>query len=176
MSVEAVLALGANLGDRHATLAAALDDLAATEGVVLQGFSPLVETAPVGGPEQPYYLNQVAVVTTTLSPAELLTACQRVEQLHGREREVRWGPRTLDVDVITYGRPGTPSEVVTADPDLTLPHPRAHQRAFVLSPWSQLQPDAVLRLPDGEVRPVRELLEAAPDRDGVRPVPTADLP
>ena len=168
-----VLALGANLGDRAATLRAALDELDATEGLALQGVSPLVETDPVGGPDQPDYLNLVAVFRATLSPAELLAACHAVEQRHGRERVVRWGARTLDVDVIAYGRPGSPSEVVSADADLTLPHPRAHERAFVLSPWSQLQPDAELRLPSGEVRAVRDLLAAAADREGVRPAGTS---
>jgi 2-amino-4-hydroxy-6-hydroxymethyldihydropteridine diphosphokinase len=170
--VEVVLALGANLGDRAGTLRAALDELETTTGLVLLGVSPLVETDPVGGPDQPDYLNVVAVFHTTLSPSEVLAAAHVVEQGHGRERVVRWGARTLDVDVIAYGRPGSPSEVVSADPDLTLPHPRAHERAFVLSPWSQLQPDAELRLPGGQVRAVRDLLAVAADRDGVRPVDT----
>ncbi|WP_426563697.1 2-amino-4-hydroxy-6-hydroxymethyldihydropteridine diphosphokinase [Angustibacter sp. McL0619] len=165
---EVVLALGANLGDREATLRLALDELDATDGVALQAVSPLVETDPVGGPDQPDYLNLVAVLTTSLAPADLLAACHRIEQLHGRERDVRWGARTLDLDVIAYGRTGSSSEVVSTGPELTLPHPRAHERAFVLAPWSQVQPDARLRLPTGEVRPVRELLAVAADRDGVR--------
>ncbi|GAA4361506.1 2-amino-4-hydroxy-6-hydroxymethyldihydropteridine diphosphokinase [Angustibacter luteus] len=166
--VEVVLALGANLGDREGTLRAALAELDETEGVAVQGVSPLVETDPVGGPEQPDYLNLVATARTSLGPFELLDVCHEVERQHGREREVRWGARTLDVDVIAYGRPGSTSEVVSADPALTLPHPRAHERAFVLSPWSQLVPDAQLRLPDGSVRPVADLLAEAADRDGVR--------
>jgi 2-amino-4-hydroxy-6-hydroxymethyldihydropteridine diphosphokinase len=172
-AVEVVLALGANLGDREATLRAALDELDSAEGVALQGVSPLVETDPVGGPDQPDYLNLVAVLTTQLSPSALLAVCHEVEQRHGRTRAVHWGARTLDVDVIAYGRPGSSSEVVSDDPQLTLPHPRAHERAFVLSPWSQLQPDAELRLPSGEVRLVRDLLAVAADRDGVRPAATS---
>ena len=157
--VHAVLALGANLGDPAATLTQAVQDLAAQPGITLTGASPRAVTAAVGGPEgQPDYLNQVITVTTTLSPRDLLTACQRVEQDHHRTREIRWGPRTLDVDVIVYG------ELRSDDPELTLPHPRAHQRAFVLTPWSWLDPEARL---DGQ--PVADLARRAPDADTVHP-------
>lgn len=174
--VEVVLALGANLGDRAATLQSALQQLADREGIAVQAVSALVETAPVGGPAQPAYLNAVAVLRTTLGPNALLAACHEIEADHGRARasvhpsaQVRWGARTLDLDLIAYGQPGSASEVVLDDGELTLPHPRAHQRAFVLAPWAQLQPDAVLRLPNGQVRPVRELLDGATDRSGLRP-------
>lgn len=174
--VEAVLALGANLGDREATLRAAVDELDDTDGVQVVQVSDVVETDPVGGPDQPDYLNAVVVVRTTLAPRALLAAGQRVEQLHGREREIRWGARTLDVDVLAYGVPGTTGEVVVSDaPDLTLPHPRAHERAFVLAPWLWVRPYAALRLPDGSTRPVRDLLDAAADRDGVRPADVGSL-
>jgi 2-amino-4-hydroxy-6-hydroxymethyldihydropteridine diphosphokinase len=137
--VPAVLAFGANLGDPAATLAAAVRELAGTDGVELTGVSPVAVAAPVGGPAgQPDYLNLVVAVDTALSPEALLAACQAVEQTHHRTREVRWGPRTLDIDIITYG------EVVSDDPVLTLPHPRAHERAFVLAPWSWLDPQATL--------------------------------
>lgn len=137
--VPAVLALGANLGDPAATLQAAVRELAEHAGIELTGVSPVAVTAAVGGPAgQPDYLNLVLSVETTLTPRQLLAACQAVEQTHHRTREVRWGPRTLDVDVITYA--GLSSD----HPELTLPHPRAHERAFVLAPWSWLDPQATL--------------------------------
>jgi dihydroneopterin aldolase / 2-amino-4-hydroxy-6-hydroxymethyldihydropteridine diphosphokinase len=167
--VEVVLALGANLGNRAETLRAAVRELDATPGLRVRAVSAPVETDPVGGPDQPDYLNAVVVARTTLPPAELLAACHRVEADHGRERVVRWGARTLDVDLVAYGEPETAGEVRSDAPELTLPHPRAHERAFVLAPWQQVQPQARLRLPDGSVHPVAELLAAAADRDGVRP-------
>ena len=167
MSVPVVLALGANLGDRVATLAAAVAGLAAVDGLTVHAVSPVFATAPVGGPPQPDYLNAVVLARTTLAPARLLAACQGVEAEHGRERSVRWGPRTLDVDVIAYGTAGSPDEVLLDDPDLTLPHPRAHQRAFVLAPWAALDPRAMLRRPDGTLASVGALLAAAADRDDV---------
>ena len=136
--VDVVLALGSNLGDRLATLQAGVDALAAEPGVDVVSASGVVETVPVGGPQQDDYLNAVLLVRCSLSPRELLAACHRAETGQGRERLVRWGPRTLDVDVITY------DALVSADPALTLPHPRAHERAFVLVPWAQVDPGAVL--------------------------------
>ncbi|GAA4767329.1 2-amino-4-hydroxy-6-hydroxymethyldihydropteridine diphosphokinase [Citricoccus nitrophenolicus] len=137
--VAAVLALGANLGDAAATVAQAVRDLQDTPGLQVTGVSPVARTGPVGGPEgQPDYLNLVLTVTTGLSPASLLAVAQGIEEAHHRTREVRWGPRTLDIDVITYG------DLVSGDPVLTLPHPRAHLRAFVLAPWSWLEPEATL--------------------------------
>lgn len=175
--VPVVLALGANLGDPQATIASAVEALASRHGVQVEAVSPLATTAPVGGPEQPDYRNAVVLASTTLGPDDLLAACHAVEQQHGRARLVRWGARTLDIDVIAYGTPGTAGEVVlpaegpvgdAALDRLVLPHPRAHRRAFVLAPWAAVDPDARLRLPDGTVRPVAELLAEAPDRDGVR--------
>jgi len=169
-AVEAVVALGANLGDRERTLREAVTALGSLPGTSVVAVSDPVETDPVGGPDQPDYLNTVAVLTTPLLPRPLLDALHRIEAEHGRERVVRWGARTLDLDLIAYGRSGSPSEVVSDDPELTLPHPRAHTRAFVLVPWSRAQPDARLRLPDGEAADVAELAARAPDRDGVRTV------
>lgn len=159
---RAVVALGANLGDRAATLQAALDALAATEGVRVVAVSPAVETDPVGGPEQPDYLNAVALLDTRLSPHGLLAACQGIEARYGRTRDVRWGARTLDLDVIDY------AGLVAADDVLEVPHPRAAGRAFVLAPWLAADPGAVLPTPGG-TRAVRDLLAAASDREGVRP-------
>ena len=139
---KAVLALGSNLGERNDTLSGAVADLVDPPEVRLLAVSPVVQTKAVGGPAgQPDFLNMVIAVETTLTPLELLQHCHAVEQKHLRVREVHWGPRTLDVDIITYG------ELVSSDPDLTLPHPRAAQRAFVLYPWSLIDPAAEL---DGE--------------------------
>jgi 2-amino-4-hydroxy-6-hydroxymethyldihydropteridine diphosphokinase len=148
--VTAVLSLGSNLGDRRALLAAALDVLAPV------AVSPLYETAPVGGVEQDDFLNLVAVLDADAEQA--WQRAQRAERAAGRERTVRWGPRTLDVDVVVADGP--------APPGLVLPHPRAHERAFVLRPWLDLDPDAAL--PAGRVA---DLLEALGDQ-GVRPAGT----
>jgi dihydroneopterin aldolase / 2-amino-4-hydroxy-6-hydroxymethyldihydropteridine diphosphokinase len=158
--VQAVLALGSNLGDRLATLQAGIDSLASEPGLRLLDVSPVVETAPVGGPEQDDYLNAVLLVACALSPRQLLAACHRAEAGQGRERVVRWGPRTLDVDVITFGA------LLSSDAELTLPHPRACERAFVLAPWAHVDPDAALPGPRGG--PVALLAARADDVAGVR--------
>jgi dihydroneopterin aldolase/2-amino-4-hydroxy-6-hydroxymethyldihydropteridine diphosphokinase len=121
-----------------AVLARATDQLAATPGLRVTAVSPVYETAPVGGPEQPDFLNAVVLAVTDLPPADLLRRAQAIEAAARRTREVRWGPRTLDVDIIAYG------DRVSADPTLTLPHPRARERAFVLAPWRDTDPDAEL--------------------------------
>lgn len=158
--VRAVLALGANLGDARATLRDAVHELAQTPGLEMLAVAPLARTAAVGGPEQPDYLNTVVLVATDLSPRQLLHACQAVEDVHGRTREVRWGARTLDIDVIDV------AGVVAVTDDLELPHPRAHARAFVLQPWAEIEPEAFL--PGLGGGPVDALAATAPDRDGVR--------
>jgi dihydroneopterin aldolase/2-amino-4-hydroxy-6-hydroxymethyldihydropteridine diphosphokinase len=167
-AVSAVLALGANLGDRLGTLRRAVAELEALPGVRVDGVSPVVETAPVGRPDQPDYMNAVVLITTDLPAHELLRAVQGIEADHGRERMVRWGPRTLDVDVIRYG------DQLSDDPGLTLPHPRAAQRAFVLAPWLAADPRAWLPGPAGR-RPIGPLLEGTPDRAGVRERPDLEL-
>lgn len=136
---KVVLALGSNLGERNDTLTEAVADLVDPPEVRLLDVSPIVQTKAVGGPpNQPDFLNMVITVETSLPPLELLAHCQAVENKHHRVREVRWGPRTLDVDIITYG------DLRSDDPALTLPHPRAASRAFVLYPWSLIEPGAVL--------------------------------
>ncbi len=149
MSGAAVLSIGSNLGDRLAHLQLAVEVLAP------QAVSPVWETAPVGGVEQGDFLN--AVVLCDLTAEQAWARAQEAERRAGRARSVRWGPRTLDVDVV-WGPPPVP-------PDLEVPHPRAHERAFVLAPWADLDPDAVL---PGRGRVV-DLLAAA-GRDGVRRV------
>lgn len=136
MSVQAYLGLGSNLGDREAVIVAALERLDRTEGVFLRATVPPVETDPVG-PPQPKYLNTVAQVETALPAAALLACCHAIEKDLGRERssEVRWGPRTIDIDLLLYG-----SEMID-EPGLCVPHPRMHERAFVLEPLARLAPD-----------------------------------
>ena len=131
-----VLALGSNLGDRLETLQGAVDALFDAPGVDFVAVSPVYETAPVGGPPQPDYLNAVIVVDTELSGQTILDRAHGIEEVFGRVREQAWGPRTLDVDVIVCG------DETSDDPALTLPHPRAHERAFVLAPWHDVDPDA----------------------------------
>jgi len=157
---EVVLALGSNLGNAQDTLRSAVAAIAAIPGLELLDVSALARTAPVGGPEQPDYLNAVLIARTTLAPRELLHATAAIEQEHGRERLEHWGPRTLDIDIIAFGG----LSLVTDD--LELPHPRAHERAFVLQPWAQIRPDAVLHGLGGG--PVAQLAATAPDREGVR--------
>lgn len=148
-AVPVVIALGANLGDPAATLDAAVTAVAGLDGLVVGRVSRYVETDPVGGPEQPAYANAVLVGLTTLTPHHLLRLLHEIEAAHGRTREIRWGARTLDLDLIQYGTPGEFSEALSEDADLLLPHPRAHERAFVLVPWLDADPDAVLRTPHG---------------------------
>lgn len=133
---RAVLSVGANLGDRFAALQNAIDHLA--EHVTVDAVSPVYETSPVGGPEQPDFLNAVLLVTTSLTPADLVGVGQRVEHRAGRVRGERWGPRALDVDLVVY------DDLVSDDPAVTVPHPRAHERAFVLRPWLDADPKAEL--------------------------------
>ena len=137
---RAVLSLGANLGDRARALRTAVEALSG-DGLVAR--STLYETPPWGPVEQPPYLNAVVVVRGERDAAGWLARAHELEQAAGRTREVRWGARTLDVDVVTVtADDGTP--VLSDDPSLTLPHPRAHERAFVLVPWLSLDPTAEL--------------------------------
>ncbi|MFA3877652.1 2-amino-4-hydroxy-6-hydroxymethyldihydropteridine diphosphokinase [Streptomyces sp. MMCC 100] len=161
---RAVIALGANLGNRLETLQGAIDALEDTPGVRVKGVSPVYETEPWGvAPDsQPSYFNAVVIVKTTLPPSSLLERAHAVEEAFHRVRDERWGPRTLDVDIVAY------AEVVSDDPQLTLPHPRAHERAFVLAPWLDVDPEAAV---PGRGS-VADLL-AAVTRDGV--APRADL-
>ncbi|TKJ31964.1 2-amino-4-hydroxy-6-hydroxymethyldihydropteridine diphosphokinase [Blastococcus sp. CCUG 61487] len=152
----AVLSLGANLGDRAATLRSALAALSA-DGLVAH--SDLYETPPWGPVEQPPYLNAIAVVRGGRDARGWLERAHELEQAAGRTREVRWGARTLDVDVVTVsGDDGQP--VRSDDPELTLPHPRAHERAFVLVPWLAVDPAAALP-GRGVVRDLLALLDPA---------------
>jgi 2-amino-4-hydroxy-6-hydroxymethyldihydropteridine diphosphokinase len=137
-AARVVLALGSNLGDRLHNLQGALDALFDTSGLAFVAVSPVYETTPVGGPAQPDYLNAVVLAESWLPAPVILERCHAAEMAFGRIRGEVWGPRTLDVDFIVYG------DEVSDDPELTLPHPRAHQRAFVLAPWLDVDPDGVI--------------------------------
>ena len=134
---SAYLALGSNLGDRLAHLQLGVDALVMADGVEVLALSRVYETAPVGGPEQGPFLNAVVSVATTLDPYALLALAQRIERDAARVREERWGPRTLDVDVLLY------DDVRLDDPALTVPHPRMWERGFVLAPLRDVAPDLV---------------------------------
>jgi 2-amino-4-hydroxy-6-hydroxymethyldihydropteridine diphosphokinase len=168
---RAILAIGSNLGDRHAQLREAVERLG--ESVVL--VSGVYETAPWGDTEQPAYLNAVVlVVDPDAEPSDWLDRARAGEAAAGRIRDPdrRFGPRTLDIDVIAvWGDDGTP--VRSDDPELTLPHPRAHQRAFVLKPWLDLQPYAEL---PGHGRLTDLLTAPALAADVAAMTPRPDLP
>jgi 2-amino-4-hydroxy-6-hydroxymethyldihydropteridine diphosphokinase len=137
---RAVIAYGANLGDREATIAAAMRELADSPGMRLLAVSPIYETPAIkpegADAEAPRYLNGVVLVETELEPHDLLDLLQRIEAEHGRTRDTRWGDRTLDLDLIDV------DGQVRSDERLVLPHPRAWERAFVLQPWLDVEPDA----------------------------------
>ena len=147
------MALGGNLGDRRATIKSAIRAIKGLEGVVLIAKSPLVESHALTelgqDTSRPNYLNGVVEIETTVKPGDLLDAVRKIEQDHGRIRLERWGSRTLDIDIITYGN------VIKAGKRLTLPHPRAFERAFVLVPWALMNPAAVL-LGHGKVAELAE--------------------
>lgn len=139
---RAVVALGANLGERRQTLDAALAALAAlpltTEVRASQPLETIAVTPEGEDASAPRYLNAVALLRTRLAPSVLLAELHRIEAEHGRERRERWGDRTLDLDLIAYG------SLTSGDPRLVLPHPRAAERAFVLAPWLEVEPGAEL--------------------------------
>lgn len=166
-SAEVVIALGSNLGDREATLRAAVSELRGVPGLRVLVVSRPVETDPVGGPEQGDYLNAVIRARTDLAPYDVLSTLHRIEARHGRTRAVRWGERTLDLDLIQYGSPGERDEVRSDDPALLLPHPRAIERAFVLLPWLDADPRARVRV-GADIVPLAALVTSV-DSSGVRP-------
>jgi len=131
----ACIGLGSNLGDRLAYLRAAVDDLAALDGISVESVSSAYESDPVGYVDQPPFLNAAATLKCELAPAELLAALMGVEQRHGRQRTVHWGPRTLDLDLLHLG------ERIIDTEDLRVPHPRMLERGFVMVPLLEIVPD-----------------------------------
>jgi 2-amino-4-hydroxy-6-hydroxymethyldihydropteridine diphosphokinase len=154
-AVRAFLSLGSNLGDRRAIIEGAVGRLDETAGVRMIRRSSFYETAPVGKVDQPWFLNVVVEVETDLSANALLDAAHEVEDAFGRTRALRWGPRSLDVDILLYGE-----EIIQTD-RLAVPHPEMTRRRFVIEPLLEIAPDLVL--PDG--RPVRDVLETVLDQD-----------
>lgn len=138
-TVMAQIGIGSNLGDRRAVICAAMSALAAVDGIELAAISPLFETDPVGPAGQPRYLNGAATLMTVLSARRLLDTLHDIEATHGRNRDVeqRWGPRCLDLDLLLY------SDLVVSEERLTIPHPRLHERAFVLEPLAIIAPRAI---------------------------------
>jgi len=133
-----VIGVGSNLGDAPASVRRAMREVEQGLQASAVRRSSLYRTAPVGGPEQPDFVNAVLALESDLTPDAVLEALHHIEQEAGRVRDVRWGPRTLDLDVVAAG------DLVSEDPVLTLPHPRAHERAFVLIPWHEIEPEASL--------------------------------
>jgi 2-amino-4-hydroxy-6-hydroxymethyldihydropteridine diphosphokinase len=170
-----VLSIGSNLGDRLARLQSVVDGLQKEESVTLLAVSPVYETAPWGGVEQAPFLNAILVADDPARDGQAwLRRAQEFEGDASRTRGERWGPRTLDVDLIACHQPGqggaaSEKEVIARDSNLTLPHPMAHLRAFVMVPWLDLDPDAELTLTGGTRRIAALLAELEPaDREGVR--------
>lgn len=148
--MKAVIALGANIGDPKEQMDLAVAML--REATDLIALSSYYSTKPVGGPEQPDYLNAVCLVESELPALDLLSLLHGIEKSLGRKRNERWGPRTIDLDLIQYGA------LLSSADELQLPHPRAHERRFVLEPWREIEPDALL-LAHGKIS---ELLEQLP--------------
>ena len=147
--MKAVIALGANIGNPQEQMDIAVALL--RESLEITAISSFYKTAPVGGPEQPDYLNAVVLAESELSATDLLALLHGIEKVLGRERIEHWGPRTIDLDLIQYGT------LLSSADELRLPHPRAHERRFVLQPWAEIEPDAIL-LTHGKISDLLEQL------------------
>ena len=134
--MKAVIALGSNIGDTKANLDLALKML--REATDVKQVSSYYSTKPVGYTDQPDFLNAVCIIESELPAMALLAMLQGIEKVMGRERTIKWGPRTIDLDIIQYG------DLISKAEELSLPHPRAHERKFVLEPWHEIEPDAIL--------------------------------
>jgi len=150
--INAYIGLGSNLGNREANVRSAVTHLDSWDGVRVVALSSFYETEPVG-PVQPDYINAVCAVKTTLSARQLLNALLTIEARHGRKRSIRWGPRTLDLDLLLYG------DAVINERDLVVPHPHMHERRFVLEPLCEIAPDVVHPVFGLTVRRLKERLE-----------------
>ena len=149
--MKATISLGANLGNPKENLDTAIALL--REATDVKAVSSYITTDPIGGPEQPKYLNAVCIIDSDLPAMDLLSMLHGIEKALGRERLERWGPRTIDLDLIQY------ADLISKADELTLPHPRAHERRFVLEPWLEIEPDAIL-LTHGKIKDLLEHLPA----------------
>lgn len=159
MSNQAYISLGSNIGDRCESLKAAIEELNTHSKISVMSTSSIYETDPVGYENQDQFLNMVIEVNTSLNPFELLSLCLEIEKHLGRKRDIRWGPRTIDLDILLYNQENIKSE------KLTVPHPRMHERAFVLIPLLEIASN--IKLPTMEI-PLHAILEDISDREGVR--------
>ena len=148
--MKAVISLGANIGNPEEQMQLAIAMLREATDVI--ALSSIYTTEPVGGPEQPNYLNAICIAESDLPAADLLALLHGIEKTLGRERIERWGPRTIDLDLIQYGT------ILSSAEELELPHPRAHERKFVLEPWFEIEPDAIL-LTHGKISDLLEQLQ-----------------
>ena len=148
--MKAVISLGANIGNPEEQMQLAIAMLREATDVI--ALSSIYTTEPVGGPEQPNYLNAICITESDLPAADLLALLHGIEKTLGRERLERWGPRTIDLDLIQYGT------ILSSAEELELPHPRAHERKFVLEPWLEVEPDAIL-LTHGKISELLEQLQ-----------------
>ncbi|GAA1871531.1 2-amino-4-hydroxy-6-hydroxymethyldihydropteridine diphosphokinase [Brevibacterium marinum] len=168
----AYLSLGANLGDAGDTLEQAVEAVDRHPRIAVLKRSSFYRTSPWGGVEQNDFLNLGLIVSTSLPARELLAVVQGIEVACGRTRELRWGPRTLDIDLIRFGT--NDSELVLDTAVLTLPHPHAHERAFVLAPWAELEDDVEIDTPTGR-RPITAILAELDDQEITR-IPASSGP
>ena len=148
--MKAVISLGANIGNPEEQMQLAIAMLREATDVI--ALSSIYTTEPVGGPVQPNYLNAICITESELPAADLLALLHAIEKTLGREHVERWGPRTIDLDLIQYGT------ILSSAQELELPHPRAHERKFVLEPWLEVEPDAIL-LTHGKVSELLEQLQ-----------------
>ena len=159
MENQAYIALGSNMGDRYEYLKKAVLLLENQEKITVVNTSSIYETDPVGFTDQDQFLNMAVQVSTSLKPLELLDECLKIEEQLGRKREIRWGPRTLDLDILLYNQEDIETE------KLTIPHPRMSERAFVILPLLEMNPN--IMLPHME-EPLKSCLQSIPDKEGVR--------
>lgn len=150
---DVYLSLGTNLGDRVAYLKKAVAKISSLEGLNLVKESKIYETAPWGKLDQPNFLNICLKISTSLESGDLLKNLQKIELDLGRERKERWGPRTIDIDILLFG------DIISQDPNLILPHPRMKERAFVLIPLLEIEPE--LKIIDDRVKDILEKLDSS---------------